>query len=102
MPLITTTRCQRTWPLRYHTYYQETAPPYRRADPATVYRLGTLGVVVGRWTSQADNEHQALTDALRARPAALLSSQGHLLPNYHRNSPEAPPCSPDEPPTASS
>ena len=102
MPLITTTRCQRTWPRRYRTYYQETVPPYRRAEPATVYRLGTLGVVVGRWTSQADDEHQALTDALSARPAAVLSSQGNLLPNYRRNSLEGHSCSPDGPPTPSS
>lgn len=82
--LITTTRCQRTWPHRYRTYYQETEPPYRRAEPATVYRLGTRGLVIGRWTSRADNEHQALTAALEARPAALLSSEGRLLPNYRR------------------
>ena len=86
--LITTTRCRRTWPRRYTTYYQETAPPYRRAEPATVYRLGTLGIVIGRWTSQADNEHQALTAALGARPTTVLSSEGQLLPNYHRNTPE--------------
>jgi hypothetical protein len=35
----------------YRIYYQETAPPYRRAEPATVYRFGTLGIVIGRWTS---------------------------------------------------
>lgn len=98
--LITTTRCQREWPRRYRTYYQETAPPYRRSEPATVYRLGTRGLVVGRWSSRAQNEHQALTDALSARPAAVLSSQGRLLSNYHRNSPESAPCSaPDESPT---
>lgn len=82
--LITTTRCRRDWPRRYRTYYQETAPPYRRAEPATVYRLGTRGLVVGRWTSRAQDEHQALADALQARPATVLSSEGHLLPNYRR------------------
>ncbi|WP_329271911.1 hypothetical protein [Streptomyces sp. NBC_01451] len=82
--LITTTRCRRDWPRRYRTYYQETAPPYRRAEPATVYRLGTRGLVVGRWTSRAPDEHQALADALQARPATVLSSEGHLLPNYRR------------------
>jgi hypothetical protein len=102
MPLITTTRCQRTWPRRYTTYYQETQPPYRRAEPATVYRIGTLGLVVGRWTSRATGEHQALTDALQARPAALIGSDGQLLPNYRRNTPEKPACSPDGPPTTSS
>jgi len=84
--LITTTRCGRTWPRRYRTYHQETAPPYRRADPVTVYRIGSVGLVVGRWTSQAQDEHQALTDALGARPAVVLSSDGRLLPNYRRNS----------------
>jgi hypothetical protein len=102
MPLITLTRCRRDWPRRYRSYYQETEPPYRRAEPATVYRLGTLGVVVGRWTSQADGEYQALTDALSARPAAVLSSQGHLLPNYRRNSSERSSCSHVDPPTADS
>ncbi|WP_369042252.1 hypothetical protein [Streptomyces sp. Midd1] len=87
--LITTTRCLRDWPRRYRTYYQETAPPYRRAEPAIVYRVGTRGIVVGRWTSRARNEHQALEDALRARPATVLSSEGHLLPNYRKTSPEA-------------
>lgn len=97
--LITTTRCQRDWPRRYTTYYQETEPPYRRAEPATVFRIGTRGLVLGRWTSRADDEHQALTQALSARPAAVLSSEGHLLPNYHRTRPETP-CSPAEtPPT---
>ncbi|MGW1180162.1 hypothetical protein [Streptomyces drozdowiczii] len=91
--LITTTRCQRSWPWRYRTYHQETKPPYRRAEPATVYRIGVLGLVVGRWTSRADDEHQALTDALGARPAALLASDGQLLPNYRRNSPENMSCS---------
>lgn len=95
--LITTTRCRRDWPHRYRTYYQETEPPYRRSDPATVYRLGTRGLVVGRWTSRAQDEHQALTDALGARPAALLGSDGQLLPNYRRNSPESQPCSADAP-----
>ncbi|MEV6309969.1 hypothetical protein AB0M10_15390 [Streptomyces sp. NPDC051840] len=102
MPLITTTRTQRSWPRRYRTYYQETAPPYRRADPATVYRIGTLGLVVGRWTSRAHNEHQALTDALGARPASVLASDGQLLPNYRRTPPETAACSPADPPTASS
>ena len=87
--LITTTRCRRDWPRRYRSYYQETEPPYRRSEPATVYRLGTVGLVIGRWTSRAADEHQALTDALGARPATLLGSNGHLLPNYHRNSPES-------------
>ncbi|MFC9505424.1 hypothetical protein [Streptomyces sp. NPDC057002] len=90
MLLIKTTRCRRDWPWRYRTYYQETAPPYRRAEPATVFRLGTRGLVVGRWTSRADSEHQALTDALGARPAALLGSDGHLLPNYRRSMPNTP------------
>ncbi|WP_411087804.1 hypothetical protein [Streptomyces sp. 061-3] len=102
MPLITTTRCRRSWPRRYRTYYQETEPPYRRAEPATVYRLGTLGLVVGRWTSHAQDEHQALTDALGARPATLLAPDGQLLPNYRRNAPETAPCSPADPPTTSS
>lgn len=98
--LITTTRCLRTWPRRYTTYYQETAPPYRRAEPATVYRFGTRGLVVGRWSSRAHDEHQALEDALKARPAAILSSKGHLLPNYSRDSPEGHPCAtPDESPS---
>lgn len=97
--LITTTRCQRDWPRRYSTYYQETVPPYRRAEPATVYRLGTRGLVIGRWTSQAADEHQALTQALSARPAAVLSSEGHLLPNYRRTAPESAPCSSDETPS---
>ncbi|MEV5264805.1 hypothetical protein [Streptomyces werraensis] len=100
--LITTTRCQRDWPRRYRTYYQETAPPYRRAEPATVYRLGTRGLVIGRWTSRAGDEHQALTDALGARPATLLSSEGHLLPNYRRTPTPEPPCSaPDATPPTS-
>jgi hypothetical protein len=94
--LITTTRCQRNWPRRYSTYYQETVPPYRRSEPATVYRIGTLGLVIGRWTSQATDEHQALTDALGARPAAVMSSQGGLLPNYRRKPPKDAPCSADE------
>ncbi|MGW3860684.1 hypothetical protein ACWEDZ_04280 [Streptomyces sp. NPDC005047] len=102
MPLIKTTRCQRSWPWRYQTYYQEIAPPFRRAEPATVYRIGTLGLVVGRWTSRADDEHQALTDALGARPATLLNSEGHLLPNYARNSTETSSCSHADPPTTSS
>ncbi|MFJ4739091.1 hypothetical protein [Streptomyces sp. NPDC088775] len=102
MPLITTTRCRRSWPRRYRTYYQETEPPYRRAEPATVYRLGTLGLVIGHWTSRAQDERQALTDALGARPAALLGSGGQLLPNYRHNSPESASCSPAEPPTTSS
>lgn len=102
MPLITTTRCQRTWPLRYRTYYQETAPPFRRSEPATVYRIGALGLVVGRWTSQAEDEHQALTDALGARPATLLASDGQLLPNYRRNSSERSTCSHVEPPKTDS
>lgn len=87
--LITTTRCGKNWPRRYRTYHQETVPPYRRAGAATVFRIGAYGLVIGRWTSQADDEHQALTDALAARPTALLSSEGHLLPNYRRSSPEA-------------
>lgn len=86
--LLTTTRCKRTWPWRYRTYYQETVAPYRRSEPATVYRIGTLGIVIGRWTSRHENEHQALTAALGARPTAALSSEGHLLPNFRRNSPE--------------
>ncbi|MEV8601822.1 hypothetical protein AB0465_18310 [Streptomyces griseoviridis] len=100
--LITTTRCRRDWPHRYGTYYQETEPPYRRSDPATVYRLGTRGLVIGRWTSRAQDEHQALTDALGARPAALLGSDGQLLPNFRRNSPESASCSPAGPPKTSS
>lgn len=102
--LITTTRCRRDWPRRYRTYYQETQPPYRRAEPATVYRLGTRGLVIGRWTSRADSEHQALTDALGARPATVLGSDGRLLPNYLRSAPntrEESACSPATPPTAS-
>jgi hypothetical protein len=99
--LVTTTRCRRDWPRRYRTYHQETEPPYRRAETVTVYRLGTLGLVVGRWTSRAKDEHQALTDALSARPASVLSSEGHLLPNYRRNSPEGQPCSPDASKTSS-
>ncbi|MFH9731856.1 hypothetical protein [Streptomyces sp. NPDC017260] len=86
--LITATRCRRDWPRRYRTYYQETVAPYRRAEPATVYRLGTRGLVIGRWTSRQGDEHQALTAALGARPTALLSSEGHLLPNYHRTKPK--------------
>lgn len=103
MPLITTTRCRRSWPRRYRTYHQEIEPPYRRAD-ATVYRIGTLGLVVGRWTSRAQDEHQALTDALGARPATLLASDGQLLPNYRRASPttQEPTCSPAETTTTSS
>lgn len=85
--LLTTTRCRRDWPRRYTTYFQETAPPYRRAERATVYRLGTRGLVIGRWTSAAAGEDQALTDALSARAVTAMSSQGHLLPNYDRNSP---------------
>lgn len=102
MPLITITRCQRSWPLCYSTYYQETEPPFRRADPAVVYRVGTRGLVVGRWTSRAPDERQALTDALGARPAALLTSDGQLLSNYRRNSTETTACSPADPPTNSS
>ncbi|WP_327575443.1 MULTISPECIES: hypothetical protein [unclassified Streptomyces] len=99
MPLITTTRCERSWPRRYTTYYQETEAPYRRAELATVYRIGTRGLVIGRWTSRADGEHQALTDALSARPAAVLGSDGQLL-HYRRTTPEASACSADEtPPT---
>lgn len=98
MPLITTTRCQRTWPRCYRTYYQETSPPFRRAEPATVIRIGSLGLVVGRWTSRADSEHQALADALGARPATVLGSDGQLLPNYRRNAQETPACSADESP----
>ncbi|WNI17641.1 hypothetical protein [Actinacidiphila sp. ITFR-21] len=84
--LITLTHCRREWPRRYRAYYQETIPPYRRAEPVTVYRLGTRGFVVGRWTSRADDEHQALTDALGARPTAVLSSEGRLLSNYFDSS----------------
>ncbi|MGW3272279.1 hypothetical protein ACWDFH_12505 [Streptomyces kronopolitis] len=102
MPLIALTRCRRDWPRCYRSYYQETEPPFRRSEPATVYRLGTRGLVVGRWTSRAKNEHQALTDALGARPATLLGSDGQLLPNYRRNSPESAPCSPADPPKTSS
>ncbi|MFF8283325.1 hypothetical protein ACF06W_11450 [Streptomyces albus] len=100
--LIRITRCQRAWPRCYTTYHQETEPPYRRADSALVVRLGTVGLVVGRWTSRAEDEQQALTEALGARPAALLTSEGHLLPNYCRNLSEAPTCSPDDPPKTSS
>ncbi|MET9360401.1 hypothetical protein ABZX93_05780 [Streptomyces sp. NPDC006632] len=100
--LITFTRCRGDWPRRYRTYYQETEPPFRRAEPATVYRLGTHGLVLGRWTSRAPDERQALTDALGARPATLLGSDGQLLPNYRRNSRETAPCSPAAPPTSSS
>lgn len=98
MPLLTFTHCRRDWPRRYRTYYQETGHPYRRAEPATVYRMGALGLVVGRWTSRADGECQALTDALGARPASLLGSDGHILPNFRRNSPEGNLCSGDQPP----
>ncbi|MFD9815148.1 hypothetical protein [Streptomyces sp. NPDC059080] len=96
--LITTTHCQRDWPRRYRTYYQETEPPYRRSEPAVVFRLGARGLVVGRWTSRARDEHQALTDALSARQATLLGSDGQLLANYRRNSSETAPCSPADPP----
>ncbi|NIY68062.1 hypothetical protein [Streptomyces malaysiensis] len=102
MPLITFTRCQRDWPRRYRSYHQETEPPYRRADSVTVYRLGTRGLVVGCWTSHAEDEHQALEDALGARPATLLGTNGQLLPNYRRNSPESTSCSPASPQKKSS
>ncbi|MFE5853192.1 hypothetical protein ACFQ61_08220 [Streptomyces sp. NPDC056500] len=94
MPLIALTRCRNDWPRRYRSYYQETRTPFRRSEPATVYRLGTRGIVVGRWTSQADSEQQALADALGARPTPLLGPDG-LLPNYRDT--EAGQCSPADP-----
>lgn len=86
-PFLALTGCQPGWPLTYLTYHQEIEAPYRRCNRARVIRLGRWGVVVGRWDSRAEDEHQALTDALGARETALLDDNGNLLPQYRRKAP---------------
>lgn len=83
--MITTTRCQPSWPLTYSTYFQELEPPFRRAERVRVLRLGRTGLVFGRWTSRADDEHQAVLDALQAREIDPLDDQGNVLPNFSRD-----------------
>jgi hypothetical protein len=65
--LIRLTRCGAGWPRRYSTYHQELTPPYRRAEPVTVVRLGRWGLVLGRWTSRADTYEQAAAQAFGVR-----------------------------------
>lgn len=69
--LFKITRTLPAFPRLYKTYYQEIEQPYRRAEPVTVVRMGSYGLVLGRWTSRAPDEGQALTDALQAREVPL-------------------------------
>lgn len=82
--MITHTRCQRSWPRTYTTYFQELEPPFRKAERVRVLRLGAVGLVWGRWTGRAEDEHQAVMDALGARETPLLDDDGSLLPNFAR------------------
>lgn len=86
-PFLAFTRCQHGWPHTYVTYRQEVEPPYRRCDRARVLRLLRWGLVLGRWDSAADSEHEALTAALGAHETALLDDDGNLLPQYRRRAP---------------
>lgn len=81
--MITRTRCQTSWPRTYVTYFQELAPPFRRAERVRVLRVGKIGFVWGRWTSKAADEQEAILEALSGRQVDLLDDDGHLLPTFH-------------------
>jgi hypothetical protein len=83
--MFTTTRCQPSWPRTYTTYFQELEAPFRRADRVRVLRLGRTGLVFGRWTSKAEDEYQAVADALQIREIDPLDDQGNILPIFLRD-----------------
>ncbi len=83
--MFTTTRCQPSWPRTYVTYFQELEAPFRRAERVRVLRLGRTGLVFGRWTGRADDEHQAVMDALGAREIDPLDEDGNILASYARD-----------------
>lgn len=82
--LLTRMRCGRNWPRHWITYHQEIEYPFRRAEHVHVYRIGTLGIVFGRWTSTCEDEYEAITQALAARNIAALDDQGHLTEMFWR------------------
>lgn len=82
--MLRTTRCDPSWPRTWVTYHQETSPPFRRAERVRVLRLGRRGLVVGRWTSVARDEDDALLLAMGGREVDVLDEHRLLLPHFRR------------------